>query len=75
MRRFGIACAAVGALLLLVGCEDKTTTVIKKDGAVNPGVCSGSAPFIIRTQTDGVDAIHCLNEADFTKYKVGDKYP
>lgn len=76
--------AALTVVLAFVGlsaesCDtktDNTTRVTKKDGAVNPALCSGDTPFIIRTRTgkEG-EKIHCVTEEDFAKYDINAVFP
>lgn len=77
MKAFAIGLAVIAALSGLTACDTTPKTLVThKDGAVNPALCSGDTPYILRTKTGKAgEVIVCVNEQTFNKYGIGYTYP
>ena len=76
MKAFLIGLAVIAALTGLTACGETKTIVTKKDGAVNPSLCTGQTPYIMRIKTGRAgDVLKCVNQTTFDKYNVGDVFP
>jgi len=79
MRRFGIACVAVGALLLLAGCGEPTGTVLNVYGEeVTKATTKCTTSWSVSIQKeDGSIVTDCVTKStmDTKQYEPGDPYP